>query len=416
LKILYKDILDEKNFTFLLLGRLFKRSSLILFSLELIWLTMELTDSSPLYLSLMVMAETLPFIFLGIYGGVKADKWNKKKIMVICDFLIAILILSIPIMFFLGFLNYFILMSIAVLISILNCFSEPSFRALLPELVSNNKLQKSNALLDSIQRGASIIIPASVGIVVKVTDQIHILTLAFILISISSVFHLLINYKVTQLDTNDSEQGTIGEIKLTFAYLKSHRIILFIMFVQGISILINTGLWRVGLPIYLDSNLGKDISTFGIITGILGAAAFSTSIILGTLKKLNPILIFNIGIILWGSGLLLIGLSPSIFVIYIATIIIGIGQSSEGLGRIVILQEQVPSNMLGKVFSISSSINYTSDTLSLGFISSILAIFSTSSVFWGGGGIILIIGLMGFSSLRKRNELIEKQNLSERTD
>ena len=72
--------------------------------------------------------------------------------------------------------------------------------------------------------------------------------------------------------------------------------------------------------------------------------------------------------------------------------------------------------MLGKVFSISSSINYTSDTLSLGFISSILAIFSTSSVFWGGGGIILIIGLMGFSSLRKRNELIEKQNLSERTD
>ncbi|MFE3574886.1 MFS transporter [Lysinibacillus sp. NPDC059133] len=416
MKILYKDILDEKNFTFLLVGRLFKRSSLILFSMELIWLTMELTDSSPLYLSLMVMAETLPFIFLGIYGGVKADKWNKKKTMVTCDFLIAVLILSIPIVFFLGFLNYFILMCIAVLISILNCLSEPSFRALLPELVTNNKLQRSNALLDSIQRGASIIIPTSVGIVVKVADQIHILTLAFILISISSVFHRLIKYKVTHLNTNDSEQGTIGEIKLTLAYLKSHRNILFIMFVQSISILINTGLWRVGLPIYLDTNLGKDISTFGIITGILGAAAFSTSIILGALKKLNPIVIFNIGIILWGSGLLLIGLSPSIFVIYIATIIIGIGQASEGLGRIVILQEKVPSNMLGKVFSISSSINYTSDTLSLGVISSILAIFSTSSVFWGGGGIILIIGLMGFSSLIKRNELTKKENLSEEID
>ena len=416
MKILYKDILGQKNFTFLLLGRIFKRSSLILFSLELIWLTMELTNSSPLYLSLMVMAETLPFIFLGIYGGVKADKWNKKITMVICDFLIAVLILSIPIVFFLDFLNYFMLMCIAVLISVLNCFSEPSFRALLPELVTNNKLQRSNALLDSIQRGASIIIPASVGIVVKVTDQIHILTLAFILISISSVFHLLINYKVTHLNTNNSEQGTIGEIKLTFAYLKSHRTILFIMFVQGISILINTGLWRVGLPIYLESNLGKGISTFGIITGILGVAAFSTSIILGTLKKLNPIVIFNIGIILWGSGLLLIGLSPSIFVIYIATIIIGIGQASEGLGRIVIIQEHVPCNMLGKVFSISSSINYTSDTLSLGVISSILAIFSTSSVFWGGGGIILIIGLIGFSSLRKRNELIKKENLSQGID
>jgi len=123
---------------------------------------MELTNSSPFYLSLMIMAETLPFIVFGIYGGVKADKWNKKKIIVICDFLIAISILTIPIMFLSELLNYYILMCTAVLISILNCFSEPSFRALLPELVTNNKLQRGNALLDSIQRGASILIPALV--------------------------------------------------------------------------------------------------------------------------------------------------------------------------------------------------------------------------------------------------------------
>ena len=413
MKIPYKDILSEKNFTFLLSGRLFKRSSLTLFSLELIWLTMELTNSSPFYLSLMIMAQTLPFIVFGIYGGVKADKWNKKRIMVICDFLVAISILTNPILFLSGFLNYSILICIAVLITILNCFSEPSFRALLPELVTENKLQRSNALLDSIQRGASILIPASVGIIVKFTDQIHILTLAFILMSISSVFHLLINYQVPQLDPNQSKEGTVSEIKSTLAYLKTNKSILFIIFVQFISILINTGLWRVGLPIYLDSNLGKDISTFGIITGILGAAAFSTSIILGTLKKLNPIIIFNIGIILWGSGLLMIGLSPSIFMIYIATILIGIGQASEGLGRIVIIQKEVPNNMLGKVFSISSSINYTSDTVSLGIISSILAILSTSSVFWAGGGIILAIGLIGFGSMGKGNGLLKKENLRE---
>lgn len=46
------------------------------------------------------MAQTLPFIVFGIYGGVKADKWNKKKITVISDSLIAILILAIPILFF----------------------------------------------------------------------------------------------------------------------------------------------------------------------------------------------------------------------------------------------------------------------------------------------------------------------------
>ncbi|AMW98900.1 MFS transporter [Rummeliibacillus stabekisii] len=403
MKIPYKEILCEKNFNFLLFGRFFKRSSLTLFSLELIWLTIKLTDSSPFYLSLMIMTQTLPFIVFGIYGGVKADRWNKKKITVISDSLSAILILAIPILFFGGFLNYFILICTAVLISILNCFSEPSFRALLPELVTDNKLQRSNALLDSIQRGASILIPASVGIVVKFTDQIHIFTLAFILMIISTVFHLLINYQVPQFNASQSEEGTVSEIKSTLAYLKSNRSILIIILVQFISILINTGLWRVGLPIYLDKNLEKDISTYGIITGILGAAAFATSIMLGTLKKLNPLKIFNIGIILWGSGLLVIGLSPSIFMIYLATILIGVGQASEGLGRIVLIQKQVPNNMLGKVFSISSSINYTSDTVSLGIMSSVLAILSTTSVFWAGGGIILTMGLIGFSSLRKQN-------------
>lgn len=336
--------------------------------------------------------------------------------MVNCDFLIAILNIIIPILSFSGYLNYYLLIITAALISVLNCFSEPSFRALLPELVTNENLQRSNALLDSIQRGASILIPASVGLVVMFTDQIHILTLSAILISIAGIFHLLIKYQVNLIDNNENEQGTLGEIKTTFTYLKSNRNILFIIFVQGISILINTGLWRVGLPIYLDSNLGEDISTFGIVTGILGAAAFSTSIILGTLKKLDPIIIFKIGIVLWGIGLLVIGLSPSIFVIYMATILIGIGQANEGLARIVIIQEEVPSNMLGKMFSISSSINYTSDTLSLGAISSVLAFFSTASVFGFGGGAILIIGLLGFSSLRQRHTIIKKENLSEKAE
>lgn len=64
--------------------------------MELIWFTMELTGNSPFYLSLMIMAETLPFIIFGIYGGVKAGKWNKKRVMVISDIGIALLIIAIP--------------------------------------------------------------------------------------------------------------------------------------------------------------------------------------------------------------------------------------------------------------------------------------------------------------------------------
>lgn len=64
-------------------------------------------------------------------------------------------------------------MILAVGITLFSCFAEPSFRAILPELLTKNKLQEGNALLDSVQRGAGILAPASLGFVLKLTTEIH---------------------------------------------------------------------------------------------------------------------------------------------------------------------------------------------------------------------------------------------------
>ncbi len=181
MSIPYKHLLKERNFTSLLIGRLLQRSALILFSIELIWLTMDLTDHSPLYLSIMTMGETLPFIVFGLYGGIKADQWNKKKVMVICNMCAAILFMIIPLLYFFGFLNYYILLVIVIGVTIFSCFSEPCYRAILPELLKGKRIIEGNALLDSIQRGVSIIIPASIGLILKLTTQIHLFTLGFFL-------------------------------------------------------------------------------------------------------------------------------------------------------------------------------------------------------------------------------------------
>jgi DHA3 family macrolide efflux protein-like MFS transporter len=410
----YKELLKEKNFSYLLIGRLLRRSALSLASMEIIWLTMELTNNSPLYLSLMVMAETLPFIVIGVYGGVKADIWNKKQVMVVSDVATAVFLIIIPVLYSFESINYILLMILVVGVTICNCFSEPCFRSILPELLTNKRMQEGNALLDSVQRGANILVPLSLGLVLKITTQIHLFTLAFILILGAGIFHLLINNNPSSVvDKTNGKESAKNDFKLTLQFLKKNKSISFIMLIQGISIMINTGLWRVGLPIYLENNLGKDIASFGYITGVLGAAAFATSILLGVFKRIKPILIFNIGNILWGIGLVTIGVTSSINVIYVATILVGMGQACEGLASTVIFQNQVPKYMLGKVFSISSSLNYTSDTVSLGLVSTILTLFTTATVFFGGGLIIVLTGVIGTLSLKERYKKIKKESLDE---
>lgn len=142
----YVDILKIKDFTYLLTGNFFRRSCFVLFSLQLIWFTIDLTNNSSWKLSIMVMSQTLPFILFGIFGGAFSDKHNKKKILCLSDLILAFIILSIPLLSLIGQLNYITLLIISTVIMILNCFTDPAFRALLPEIVSKESLSTSNAL------------------------------------------------------------------------------------------------------------------------------------------------------------------------------------------------------------------------------------------------------------------------------
>ncbi len=64
--MLYLEVLKNRNFTYLLIGNFLRRSCFVLFSLQIIWFTVELTNQSSLKLSMMVMSQTLPFIIFGI--------------------------------------------------------------------------------------------------------------------------------------------------------------------------------------------------------------------------------------------------------------------------------------------------------------------------------------------------------------
>ncbi|CAC6187151.1 Macrolide-efflux protein [Staphylococcus aureus] len=71
--MLYLEVLKNRNFTYLLIGNFLRRSCFVLFSLQIIWFTVELTNQSSLKLSMMVMSQTLPFIIFGIFGGAYSE-------------------------------------------------------------------------------------------------------------------------------------------------------------------------------------------------------------------------------------------------------------------------------------------------------------------------------------------------------
>lgn len=87
------------------------------------------------------IARLLPSVILGPLAGVIADKFDRKKVMVIGDIFRALLFISIPIV---G--NYFWLYTATVLIECITLFWSPAKDATMPNLVPKNKLESANQM------------------------------------------------------------------------------------------------------------------------------------------------------------------------------------------------------------------------------------------------------------------------------
>ena len=87
------------------------------------------------------IARLLPSVILGPLAGVIADKFDRKKVMVIGDILRALLFISIPIV---G--NYFWLYTATVLIECVTLFWSPAKDATMPNLIPKNKLESANQM------------------------------------------------------------------------------------------------------------------------------------------------------------------------------------------------------------------------------------------------------------------------------
>jgi dTMP kinase len=85
------------------------------------------------------IARLLPSVFLGPLAGVLADRFDRRKLMVICDILRTALYISIPIVN-----NYLWLYTAIILVECVTLFWSPAKEASVPNLVPRNKLESAN--------------------------------------------------------------------------------------------------------------------------------------------------------------------------------------------------------------------------------------------------------------------------------
>ena len=127
-----------------------------------------LLGATPFQVGLLTALEFLPFPVLGLVAGVYADRLKRRPLMIVSDLGRAVLLLSIPIAFGLGWLRIEQLYVVGLVVGVFNVFFGVSYQSYLPALIERSDLVEGNSKLEVSRSTAQLAGPAIAGAAIQV--------------------------------------------------------------------------------------------------------------------------------------------------------------------------------------------------------------------------------------------------------
>lgn len=156
-------------------GQVFSAMGDEVYGIALVWYATSLLATDAGYISALQAGSM--FLF-GLVGGVWADHYDHRRVMIVSDVLRGIAVLLLPIAAYFDLLNIWPVIVVAIVVSSLTAFFNPALAALVPELIRDKALlQATNGLMETTGRLARIIGPGLVGLLSRQIPLIHYFTI-----------------------------------------------------------------------------------------------------------------------------------------------------------------------------------------------------------------------------------------------
>ena len=152
-----KQKLFTRNFTFLILGQISSLIGNYTLKFALSMYVLEQTGSASIFAGLLALAM-LPTILLSPFGGILADRANRRNIMVALDTLSGLSVLIASFAMALG-QDIFVIGALLIILSVLGAFESPTVQACVPQMLSGDNIVKGNAVVNQVASIASLITP-----------------------------------------------------------------------------------------------------------------------------------------------------------------------------------------------------------------------------------------------------------------
>jgi MFS family permease len=266
------------------------------------WLMVSL-HGGPGYVALIQTAAALPYFLLALPAGSAGDIFDRRRLILYTEIWMMAVALVLAVLTMSGLTSPWSLLMLTFALSAGDAFESPSWRAILPELVSNEDLPAASALNGIEFNLARAIGPAAAGIVIAVAG----VSTAFIanFISFCGVIVVVARWKRPIKRQTAPPETLTGATVAAVRYVRNSPAILTLLARTGVVLFFSSSLFAL-LPSVAQS-LDERAIGYGLLLGCFGAGAIGGALFMQTLRaRFSTEMIVSAGVIFLGFAILAI--------------------------------------------------------------------------------------------------------------
>lgn len=354
-----------------------------------------LTTESGMMMTLFIVCGFIPTFLLSPIAGVWADRYNRKKLIVMADAMIAISTFILALLFLAGYKEIWLLFVISAIRAVGAGIQTPAIGAILPQFVPADKLTKVNGVNGTLQAIMMFVSPmVSAALLTMATLEaiffIDVITAAVAILTLLLFFKIPVHVKAATEQTasywSDFKQGLIYIQQRP--YLKA-----FFLFFAAFFVLMAPASFLT--PLQVTRTFGDDVWRLTAIE-----IAFSIGMMVGGAVIAswggfrNRVHTMAFASLIMAVCTFALGLAPFFWLYLIFMSIFGIAVPLFNTPTTVLVQERVEESYLGRIFGVFSMISTSMMPIGMLIFGPIADVIAIEWLLIGTGVLMIVISLL----------------------
>lgn len=301
-------------------------------------------------IALYALAAFLPQGVISIFGGVLADRMNRRVLVILSDATIAAVTLVLALLMANGITDLWIILLAVAARSIGAGVQTPAVSAIVPQLVPADQLMRVNGIFQTVQSALALLAPAAAGAVFGIVGIVPVFFIDVVtaIIGIAVLFFVTVPTLASIAEKTSTYRADLVE---GMRYISHHAVVRWLLLVFAIIFLLTVAPSFV-TPLLIARDYGNDVTLVTILEIAFSVGMIGGGILVSTLlakrSRMTLILFSTFGFAACSIGM---GLSPNLWFFYAFMFGLGLLVPLFSTPFMTLVQETVPADKHGRVFS-----------------------------------------------------------------